>query len=233
MRITPILLAIRNVIETYRDRTILYSLFPAAFLVFANLYSNDIDKFGLFVGLALVFGSMDCSILREKERGAITKLFLSNVSRWSITGGRLLSSVLLTLVKATLILSVIYYGNLMPEGIDLLWIACFYAVSCLITLLSVSLGLLCFSLYPSLKSSTLLTLSLLSIFAVLPAFFLDGSQNGILKYNPFNATYGFLEKLIKDHSFNYMFLVDDMSLVSIWIVLLYFLASISLRKKVA
>ncbi len=232
MRITPILLAIRNVIETYRDRTILYSLFPAAFLVFANLYSNDIDKFGLFVGLALVFGSMDCSILREKEREAITKLFLSNVSSWSITGGRLLSSVLLTLVKATLILSV-FYGNLMPKSMDLLWIAYFYAVSCLITLLSVSLGLLCFSLYPSLKSSTLLTLSLLSIFAVLPAFFLDGPQNGALKYNPFSVTYDFLEKLIKDHSSNYMFVVDDMSVVSIWIVLLYFLASVSLRKKVA
>ncbi|MBO3802540.1 MAG: hypothetical protein JTT11_01485 [Candidatus Brockarchaeota archaeon] len=237
MRATPVLLAKKDVAEAAREGTILYSFFPAAFLFFASLYNaNGAELVPRLASLALVLGSLDVAFFmaREKDKGIVAKLLLSTASSWSIAGGKLLSGFTLGLLKSTLILAVLKYsfGGLVSgnASLDAYWIAWFYAASSLVTLLAVSLGLLCFSLCGGLKAA-LLYLSLLALFAVQPAIFQSGAPARAGWYDPFGSAYGLMEKLIAEPQSAGALTGEGLAIVPLWIVILYLSAGFAIKGK--
>jgi len=232
MRLTPLLLAKKNLTEAYNNRSISYSLFsPSVILVVAHLVQADLS--GIIVGLAFVFGSLDdalFSLAREREKGTLAKLLLSPISRWSITCGRVLSSLLLNILRTTLVLALSIFLKIITLSSDVyLVLALFYVASSLITLLTVTMGLLCSSICSSLRSTVLLTSSLLIVFAILPSFIPEGTPTVYSTYNPFGNGYQAFNEILKStinpqQAFIWM---------SVCIIILFAAANIAFRSKIA
>lgn len=179
MRITPLVIAKRNLIEAYYNRSVIYSVFfPVVFLL-VYIIQNSTTKLaistqvpGSIIGLAFVLGSLDdalLSISRERDEGTLAKLFLSPVSRWSIIGGRILSSFILGIFKATLVflLALTNFLEMDLTGLNLyIGLASFYALSSLTILLTVLLGLICSALFRAFKITVLLASSVILIFTL-------------------------------------------------------------------
>jgi len=228
MRITPLVIARRNLIRTYHNRSIIYSVFfPAIFLIICHMQIST-QVTGVVIGLAFVLGSLDdalFSISRERDDGTLAKLFLSPVSRWSIIGGRVLSSFILGALKATLvILTLTQLMNLIDS--NLISLALFYAISFLTILLTALLGIICSTLFRVFKTAVLLASSAIFLFALSPVIVNNSFDN-----NPFWICY---------NVFNYIILKADYTSMQtpifkilIWIIALFLIAGVSLRRKIA
>lgn len=249
MKITPLQITKKNITEAYNNRSILYSLLApsvimcAAYSIIGTESIVGNSNFGIILGLAFVFGSFNdafISLAQEREKGTLARLILSPISRWSITGGRILSSLLFSILSSTLVLSLgILIGliKVVPFGSDLYLVALFYVTSSLITLLTVTMSLLCSSICSSLRSTILLTLSLYIILAILPLFNQNETALTYSPYNPFGNGY---------QVFNWIFLGKDFTILvkefpiqqlivqmSVVIIFLFTAANIAFRSKIA
>jgi len=241
MKITPLILTKKNLIEAYNNRSILYPLLTPSVIVCVAYYilgTSDIfnNNFGIILGLAFVFGSFNDAIIlaQEREKGTLAKLILSPISRWSITGGRILSSLLFSILSTTLVLTLGILIKL-PLGFDVYLIALFYLTSSLMTLLTVSMGLLCSSICSSLRSTILLTSSLLIIFVILPSF-IQNEPLIISPYNPFGNGYQVFNWILQEEDFVMIMKNDPIQQLivqmSVVIIFLFTAANIAFRSKI-
>jgi hypothetical protein len=239
MRITPLLLAKKNLIEAYHDRSIIYSIFfPSLFLLLTRNFN------GAIIGLAFVLGALYDALLalpREIGNGTLVKILLSPVSQWSIIGGRMISSFVLNIPKAALVLVL---TNIGPFKLDIigsnnsLGMALFYVVSSLITLLTVVIGLFCSAISSFFKanpnSAILLATSVILLLAVPPALFNQGSVSQYTNFKPLEGSYKIIEFIKSTDSSKIMqtFPGDNYADV-LWIIVLFMVASICLRRRIA
>jgi ABC-2 type transport system permease protein len=118
-------------------------------------------------GIAIVYGCFDDvagAMARERERGTLTRLYLSPVSRWAIFIGKTLSSLFLTQIRTTiLLLLLLLYLQVSIVG-NLLYV---YLVASLIASTTIALGFVISSRPISSRSVVILEVALL-----LPLMFL-------------------------------------------------------------
>jgi len=234
MRLTPLRIAKMNLVEGYHNKSIYFSIFfPAIFLLVA-IYL-DADNLSALVGLAFVFGSLDDALLslsRERDSGTLAKLFLSPVSRWSITGGRIISSLLLGALKATFVATILnYYINYFNNSY--IHLALYFIPSSLIILLTVLVGLTCSAIFRDLKLSILLASSVIFLFVVPFSFspILSETSYPINQNNPFWLCYQMFDKLINIEMI--YSLEREFLFISAWIIALYLIANMIMRRKIA
>jgi len=235
MRLTALRIAKKNLVEGYHNKSIFYSIFfPAIFLLIAM--QLDASNLSTLVGLAFVFGSLDDALLslsRERDSRTLAKLFLSPVSRWSITGGRILSSLLLGALKATLVAAILYFDNYFIGPNSYIHLALYYVPSSLIILLTVLIGLTCSVLFRDFRLTVLLASSVIFLFVIPSSFqpILQDNSNIINQYNPFWLCYQMFDKLVNIetiYSLEQYFL-----LISAWIIGLFLIANGVMRRKIA
>jgi len=244
MRLTPFRIAKMNLIEGYHNKSIYYSIFfPVIFILVAMQLKVSITS--TLVGLAFVFGSLDDALLslsRERDSGTLAKLFLSPASRWSITGGRILSSILLGVLKATLVLPLLIFKIQDMEVYMILNpfnLTSFYIISSLTVSLTVLVGLTFSALCRDSRLIVLLASSailLLAVPIVMP--FSQSNPNEdkfmIKDYNPFWICYESFGRLVDITS------LQSLEHESYWFSLLfalnmalYLIANAGMRRKIA
>jgi len=239
MRLTPIRLAKRNLVEGYHNKSIYYSLFfPVIFLLIAMQF-NISDPYVL-VGPAFVLGSLDDALLtlsRERESGTLAKLFLSPVSRWSITGGRVLSSLLLGVMKATLVLPLLIFqmgGKAAYLAINPFTLITFYIISSLTISLTVLIGLTFTALFRNTRLIVLLASSVILLLAIPIIMPFSGGNTNAVEYDPFWICYRSFGKLAVITTF------ESFEQESYWFSLplalnlvLFLVANVVMRRKIA
>jgi ABC-type Na+ efflux pump permease subunit len=227
MRITPLIIAKRNLIRAYHNRSIIYSVFfPAIFLIICHMQIST-QVTGVVIGLAFVLGSLDdalFSISREMDDGTLAKLFLSPVSRWSIIGGRALSSFILGALKVTLVvLTLTHFMNLIYS--NLISLALFYVISFLTILLTVLLGIICSTLFRVFKTAVLLASSVIFLFALSPVIVNNSFDN-----NPFWMCYNVFTYILKA---DYTSMQTPIFTIFMLVIALFLIAGVTLRRKIA
>jgi ABC-2 type transport system permease protein len=121
-----------------------------------------------FLGMIAILGAFDDivnAISRERERGTFPRLLLSPVNIVSIYTGKMMATVLLTVLRTTLMLMIFVIMGLAVRG-NLLLI---YLTTALIAVLTLSLGLV---LSTRIRGSS--TLTVLEIALTFPLFMLTG-----------------------------------------------------------
>jgi len=242
MRLTPIRLAKRNLVEGYHNKSLFYSIFFPVIFLFVAMKIIEINTVSLhaLVGLAFIFSSLDDALLspsRERDNGTLVKLFLSPISRWSITGGRVISSLLLGVPKATLALPILFQSMNEVNPFNLLF---YYILISLIIMLTVLVGLTFTALCRDSILSVLLALSVILLFAVpsaMPALQDNSNTEAGIDYNdynPFWLSYRAFEKFINISELGT--LEQELLVISpvfAWIVALYLIANVGIRRKIA
>ena len=121
------------------------------------------------MGIALVFGCFDDaagSMARERERGTFSRLLLTPINRLSIFMGKTISSMILTLVRTSLLLLFLfYYLNVSVEGSLVL----VFLIALLIDTTTVALG---FAISSRAKSTRSVVIAQIAI--MIPLIFLTG-----------------------------------------------------------
>jgi ABC-2 type transport system permease protein len=121
------------------------------------------------MGIALVFGCFDDaagSMARERERGTFSRLLLTPINRLSIFMGKTISSMILTLVRTSLLLLFLfYYLNVTIAGSLVL----VYLIALLIDVTTVALG---FAISSRAKSTRSVVIAQIAI--MIPLIFLTG-----------------------------------------------------------
>lgn len=121
------------------------------------------------MGIALIFGCFDDaagSMARERERGTFSRLLLTPINRLSIFMGKTFSSMILTIVRTSLLLLfLIYYLNVTIAGSLLL----VYLIALLIDTTTVALG---FAIASRAKSTRSVVIAQIAI--MIPLIFLTG-----------------------------------------------------------
>jgi ABC-2 type transport system permease protein len=121
------------------------------------------------MGIALVFGCFDDaagSMARERERGTFSRLLLTPINRLSIFLGKTISSMILTLVRTSLLLLFLfYYLNVSIEGSLVL----VFLIALLIDTTTVALG---FAISSRAKSTRSVVIAQIAI--MIPLIFLTG-----------------------------------------------------------
>nr|MDO8135202.1 ABC transporter permease [Candidatus Njordarchaeum guaymaensis] len=121
------------------------------------------------MGIALIFGCFDDaagSMARERERGTFSRLLLTPVSRFSIFMGKTIASLILTVVRMSLLLLfLVYYLNLTIAGSLLL----VFLIALLIDTTTVALG---FAISSRAKSTRSVVIAQIAI--MIPLIFLTG-----------------------------------------------------------
>jgi ABC-2 type transport system permease protein len=121
------------------------------------------------MGIALVFGCFDDaagSMARERERGTFSRLLLTPISRFSIFMGKTVSSLVLTVVRTSLLLLFLtYYLNVAIAGSLLL----VFLIALLIDMTTVALG---FAISSRAKSTRSVVIAQIAI--MIPLIFLTG-----------------------------------------------------------
>lgn len=96
----------------------------------------------LVMGLALIFSGFDDvagAMARERERGTLSRLFLTPISRWSIFLGKTIASFVLTAVRTTILLFLlVYFVGVSVKGS----IALVFAIAFLIAAVTIGIGFL-------------------------------------------------------------------------------------------
>lgn len=121
-----------------------------------------------FLGLVTILGSFDDivnAISRERERGTFPRLLLSPVNILAIYSGKMFATVLLTILRTTLMLAIFVMMGLVVHGNVLL----VYLTTILIAVFTLSFGLVFSS---RIRSSS--TLTVLEIAMTFPLFGLAG-----------------------------------------------------------
>lgn len=243
MRITPLRIAKMNLVEGYHNKSIFFSIFfPVIFLWFVKQLDASVIL-SSFVSLSFVFGSLDDALFsfsRERDSGTLAKLFISPASRWSITGGRVISSLLLGILKATLVLLFLLMGDKeVYMDNNPFSLASFYIIASLTISLTVLVGLSIATLCRSSRLTVLLASSIILLLAV-PIIIMPVSESNqsntkgleSMDYNPFWICYRFLDKLIDVNS-----LLEQepfrISLLFTWNLALYLIANVVMRRKIA
>lgn len=121
------------------------------------------------MGIALIFGCFDDaagSMARERERGTFSRLLLTPVNRFSIFMGKTIASLILTVVRTSLLLLVlVYYLNVSIAGSLLL----VFLIALLIDTTTVALG---FAISSRAKSTRSVVIAQIAI--MIPLIFLTG-----------------------------------------------------------
>ncbi len=121
------------------------------------------------MGIALVFGCFDDaagSMARERERGTFSRLLLTPINRFSIFIGKTLASLVLTIVRTSLLLLFLtYYLNVTIAGSLLL----VFLIALLIDTTTVALG---FAISSRAKSTRSVVIAQIAI--MIPLIFLTG-----------------------------------------------------------
>lgn len=121
------------------------------------------------MGIALIFGCFDDaagSMARERERGTFSRLLLTPVNRFSIFMGKTVASLILTVVRTSLLLLVlVYYLNVSIAGSLLLVLL----IALLIDTTTVALG---FAISSRAKSTRSVVIAQIAI--MIPLIFLTG-----------------------------------------------------------
>lgn len=121
------------------------------------------------MGIALVFGCFDDaagSMARERERGTFSRLLLTPINRLSIFMGKTISSMILTVVRTSLLLLVLfYYLNVSISGSLLL----VFLIALLIDTTTVALG---FAISSRAKNTRSVVIAQIAI--MIPLIFLTG-----------------------------------------------------------
>jgi ABC-2 type transport system permease protein len=121
------------------------------------------------MGIALVFGCFDDaagSMARERERGTFSRLLLTPINRFSIFMGKTVSSLVLTVVRTSLLLLFLtYYLNVTIAGSLLL----VFLIALLIDMTTVALG---FAISSRAKSTRSVVIAQIAI--MIPLIFLTG-----------------------------------------------------------
>ena len=121
-----------------------------------------------FLGMITVLGAFDDivnAITRERERGTFPRLLLSPVNIFSIYNGKMVATVLLTVLRTTLVLIIFVLMGLTIHGNILL----VYLTTALIAVFTLSLGLV---MSARIRGSS--TLTILEITLTFPLFSLSG-----------------------------------------------------------
>jgi ABC-2 type transport system permease protein len=121
-----------------------------------------------FLGMIAILGAFDDivnAITRERERGTFPRLLLSPTSIFSIYNGKMIATVLLTVVRTTLMLIIFVIMGLAIRGNILL----IYITTALIAVFTLSLGLV---MSARIRGSS--TLTVLEIALTFPLFQLTG-----------------------------------------------------------
>ncbi|WEU39920.1 MAG: ABC transporter permease [Candidatus Odinarchaeum yellowstonii] len=123
-----------------------------------NVFSNQVNQIGvneekiggdiesgvatgiMVLGFALIFSCFDDiagAMAREREKGTMPRLFLTPMNKLSFFLGKTISSITLTLMRATILLLMYLYllGGVMVGSLLL-----FYLISIMIAILTISLG---------------------------------------------------------------------------------------------
>jgi ABC-2 type transport system permease protein len=121
------------------------------------------------MGIALVFGCFDDaagSMARERERGTFSRLLLTPINRFSIFIGKTLASLVLTVVRTSLLLLLLVYSlNVVISGSLLL----VFLIALLIDTTTVALG---FAISSRAKSTRSVVIAQIAI--MIPLIFLTG-----------------------------------------------------------
>ena len=135
-----------------------------------NLTTRD-AAVGTVLGIAIFFACFDdiaSALARERERGTLLRLFLTEISRWQVFIGKLVSSLILTLLRITLLLFILTYWF----GVDIrgdfgLWMI--YLVGLLIAVNTIGLGFIISSRNISERAVVIINFA-----AMVPLLFLTG-----------------------------------------------------------
>ena len=122
-----------------------------------------------FLGMIALLGAFDDivnAISRERERGTFPRLLLSPVSIFSVYTGKIFATVLLTVLRTSLMLVILVLTGLAIRGSIVL----VYLTTSLIAVFTLSVGLVISS---RVRSSS--TLTILEIAMTLPLFMLAGT----------------------------------------------------------
>ena len=131
-----------------------------------------------FLGMIAILGGFDDivnAISREKERGTFPRLTLSPVSLFAVYSGKMFATVVLTVLRTSLMLIIFSLYGLVIRG-NLLLI---YLTTILIAVFTLSLGL---SISTRIRGSA--TLTVLEIAMTFPLFTLAGTFNSPLLLAP-------------------------------------------------
>jgi ABC-2 type transport system permease protein len=121
------------------------------------------------MGIALVFGCFDDaagSMARERERGTFSRLLLTPINRFSIFMGKTISSMILTLVRTSLLLLFLFYYLDVSIAGSLLLV---FLIALLIDTTTVALG---FAISSRAKSTRSVVIAQIAI--MIPLIFLTG-----------------------------------------------------------
>ncbi|MFX0115308.1 MAG: ABC transporter permease [Candidatus Hodarchaeota archaeon] len=133
-----------------------------------NLTTRD-AAVGTVLGIAIFFACFDdiaSALARERERGTLLRLFLTEISRWQVFFGKLVSSLILTLLRITLLLFILTYWF----GVDIegdLWMI--YLIGLLIAINTIGLGFIISSRNVSERAVVIINFA-----AMVPLLFLTG-----------------------------------------------------------
>ncbi len=134
-----------------------------------------------FLGMIAILGAFDDitnAITRERERGTFPRLILSPVSMFAIYSGKMVATVVLTILRTALMLIIFRLDGLVIRG-NLLLI---FITTTLIAIFTLSLGLVMSS---RIRSSA--TLTVLEIAMTFPLFSLAGTTQSPLLLAPGGA----------------------------------------------
>jgi ABC-2 type transport system permease protein len=133
-----------------------------------NLTTRD-AAVGTVLGIAIFFACFDdvaSALARERERGTLLRLFLTEISRWQVFFGKLISSLILTLLRITLLLFILtYWFGINIEGEFLM----IYLIGLLIAINTIGLGFIISSRNVSERAVVIINFA-----AMVPLLFLTG-----------------------------------------------------------
>ncbi len=131
--------------------------------------STKAAAIGTILGIAIFFACFDdiaSALAREREKGTLLRLFLSRVSRWEVFAGKLISSLLLTLLRISLLLFIILTWFEIDIQGDI-WMI--YFVGLLIAINTIGLGFIISSRNISERAVVIINFA-----AMVPLLFLTG-----------------------------------------------------------
>jgi ABC-2 type transport system permease protein len=131
-----------------------------------------------FLGMIAILGGFDDivnAITRERERGTFPRLTLSPVSLFAVYSGKMSATVVLTILRTSLMLFIFSLYGLVIRGSLIL----IFLTTVLIAIFTLSLGLV---ISTRVRSST--TLTVLEIAMTFPLFTLAGTTNSPLMLAP-------------------------------------------------
>jgi ABC-2 type transport system permease protein len=131
-----------------------------------------------FLGMIAILGGFDDivnAISRERERGTFPRLALSPVSLFSVYSGKMFATVVLTVLRTSLMLVIFWLDGVVVRGNIVL----IFITTILIAMFTLSLGL---TISTRIKSSS--TLTVLEIAMTFPLFTLAGTTNSPLLLAP-------------------------------------------------